>query len=201
LCVDDHAIVRQGIALLVGLQPDIEVVGSAASGEEAVALFRTHRPDVTLMDLQLPVMSGLDAIGVIRRECPDAHIIVLTMYHGDEDIRRALQVGARTYLLKDTLADDLVRVIREVHNGERPIQADIQARLSERAGERSLTPREVEVVELISLGMRNKEIAASLGISEDTAQVHVKNVLAKLKVNDRSAAVSVALRRGIIHMP
>src|SRR5688572_20605416 len=200
LCVDDHAIVRQGIALLIGNQLDIEVVGSAATGEEAVALFKTLLPDVTLMDLQLPGMSGLEAITTIRRQYPDARFVVLTMYYGDQDIRRALDVGATTYLLKDTLADDLIGVIRDVHAGNSPLEPRIQARLSESAAERSLTPREVEVVQLVSRGMRNKEIAVSLGISEETVQVHVKNVLTKLKVNDRTAAVHIALRRGIIHI-
>ena len=200
LCVDDHAIVRQGIALLIGLRSDMEVVAAAASGEEALTLFETTHPDVTLMDLQLPAMSGLDAIRAIRRRHPDSRIVVLTMYEGDEDIHRALQAGAAAYLLKDTLADDLVRVIREVHQGRRPVQPDVEARLSQRAGQPTLTPREVQVMELIARGFRNKEIATSLGISDETAQVHVKNVLAKLKVHDRSAAISVAARRGIIHL-
>jgi two-component system, NarL family, response regulator len=200
LCVDDHRIVREGIALIVGRQPDMEVVGSAASGEEAVELFRGCRPDVTLMDLQLGSMSGVEAIRVIRRDAPAARIVVLTMYQGDEDIFRALQAGAVTYLLKDTLSDDLITVIREVHGGKHPISPDVEARLAERAAGPTLTPREIQVVQLISHGMRNKEIAASLGISEETAQVHVKNILAKLRVKDRSAAIGVAVRRGIIHL-
>ena len=136
----------------------------------------------------------------IKAEAPDARIVVLTMYSGDEDIYRALQAGAVTYLLKDTLSDDLIRVVREVHSGKQSISPDVEARLAERAARPHLTPREVQVVELIAQGMRNKEIAAALGISEETAQVHVKNILAKLKVKDRTAVVSVALRRGIIHM-
>jgi DNA-binding NarL/FixJ family response regulator len=200
LCVDDHRIVREGIALIIGRQPDMTVIGSAATGEEAVAHFRRHRPDVTLMDLQLGAMSGVDAIRAIRVLDPAARIVVLTMYQGDEDIHRALQAGATTYLLKDTLSDDLIRVVREVHAGEKPIGQDVQARLAERAAGPTLTPREIQVVELISRGMRNKEIAAALGITDETAQVHVKNILAKLKVQDRTAAINVALRRGIIHI-
>ena len=200
LCVDDHRIVREGIALIIGREPDMEVVASAASGEEAVAMFDQHRPDVTLMDLQLGAMSGVEATRAIRRLSPDARVVVLTMYQGDEDIHRALEAGAYTYLLKDTLSDDLIRVVRDVHHGEHPVSPDVQARLAERAGRPTLTPREIQVVELVSQGMRNKEIAASLGISEETAQVHVKNILSKLSVNDRTAAVNVAIRRGIMHI-
>jgi len=201
LCVDDHRIVREGIALIIERQPDMEVVGSAATGEEAVELFRRRQPDVTLMDLQLGQMSGVEAIRAIRRESPQARIVALTMYQGDEDIHRALEAGAIAYLLKDSLSDDLIRVVREVHAGQQPdFTADIKARLAERAARPTLTPREQQVVELISLGMRNKEIAAALGISEETAQVHVKNILAKLDAKDRTAAVNVALKRGIIHI-
>jgi two-component system NarL family response regulator len=200
LCVDDHRLVREGIELIIGRQPDMEVVGSARTGEESVDLFRQHRPDVTLMDLQLGSMSGLEAIRAIRREHADARVVVLTMYQGDEDIYRALEAGAVTYLLKDMLSDDLIRVVRDVHAGKHPIMPNVEARLAERASRSTLTRREVQVVELISQGMRNKEIAAALGIGEETAQVHVKNILAKLQVQDRTAAINVALRRGIIHI-
>lgn len=201
LCVDDHRIVREGIALIIERQPDMEVVGSVASGEECLELFREAHPDITLMDLQLGAMSGVDAIRAIRRQDPRARIIVLTMYKGDEDIYRALEAGAASYLLKDTLSDDLIRMVREVHAGAQPaVSADVQARLAERAAHGVLTPREVQVVELVAQGLRNKEIAMSLGISEETAQVHVRNILGKLKVQDRTAAVHVALRRGIIHI-
>ncbi len=152
------------------------------------------------MDLQLGSMSGVDAIRAIKSEAGDARIVVLTMYSGDEDIYRALEAGAVTYLLKDTLSDDLIRVVRDVHDGKQPIGPDVEARLAERAARPRLTPREVQVIELVAQGMRNKEIAAALGISEETAQVHVKNILSKLRVKDRTAAVSVALRRGIIHI-
>ena len=198
LCVDDHPVVLEGVALVLGLQADIQVVGLAASGEEAVALHRAKRPDITLMDLRLPVMSGLDAIRAIVKDFPDSRIVVLTTYDGDEDIARALNAGAVTYLIKDTVPGDLVRAIREVHMGGRPIQPDVRARLEERAKHSTLTKRETEVVELMGKGMRTKEIAAVLGISEDTAHVHAKHVLAKLGVHDRTAAVMVAVRRGII---
>jgi DNA-binding NarL/FixJ family response regulator len=200
LCVDDHRIVREGIGLIISRQPDMEVVGSAATGEEAVAFFKRERPDVTLMDLQLPTMSGLEAIQAIRQEDADARIIVLTMYQGDEDIHRALAAGATTYLLKDTLSDDLIRFVREVHSGRRPIRADVKARLDERATQPTLTPREIQVLELVSQGRRNKEIAVLLGISEETVQVHLKNIFAKLKVGERTGAVNVAIKRGIVHI-
>lgn len=200
LCVDDHRIVREGVGLIIDREPDMQVVGSASTGEEAVALFKRERPDVTLMDLQLPTMSGLEAIQLIRREDADAHIIVLTMYQGDEDIHRALSAGAATYLLKDTLSDDLIRFVREVHTGRRPIRADVKARLDERASAPTLTPREIQVMELVAEGKRNKEIASLLGISEETVQVHLKNIFAKLRVSERTAALNVALRRGIVHI-
>jgi len=200
LCVDDHWIVREGVALIIASEPDMEVVGSAATGEDAVLLFKQHRPDVTLMDLRLRTMSGLEAIQAIRREQADARVIVLTMYQGDEDIHRALAAGAAAYLLKETLSDDLIRIVREVHAGERPIGPDVQARLDERAAQPTLTLREIQVLELVSQGRRNKEIASILGISEETVHVHLKNIFAKLKVNERTAAVNVALRRGIVHI-
>lgn len=200
LCVDDHRLVLKGIALIVSGEPDLKVVGCATTGEDAVALFKAQRPDVTLLDLQLPTMSGLEAIRAIREEDANARVVVVTMYQGDEDIHRALQAGAATYLLKDTLSDELVRVVREVHAGERPISRDVQARLDERAAHSVLTAREIEVVALISQGLRNKDIAAELKISHETVQVHVKNIFAKLEVDDRTAAVNVALRRGIIHI-
>lgn len=200
LCVDDHALVREGIALIVDSQPDMHVVAAAATGVEAVALFRTYRPDVTLMDLRLPVMSGLEAIRAIRAEVSDARIIVLTMYEGDEDIYQALEAGAATYLLKDTLSKDLVRMIREVHGGGRPIPEKIATSLAHRAGQPGLTPREREVLLVMAQGMRNKEIGAALGIAEETVHAHLKNIFGKLNVNDRTAALTAAIRRGIIHV-
>jgi DNA-binding NarL/FixJ family response regulator len=200
LCVDDHRIVREGIELIISREPDMTVVASAATAEEAVIQFTRHRPHVTLMDLRLGASSGIDAIREIRRHEPTARIVVLTMYQGDEDIHKALSAGAATYLLKDALSDDLIRVVREVHAGGQPLGADVQARLHERAAQPTLTAREIQVLELVSQGRRNKEIASLLGLSEETVPVHLKNIFAKLKVNERTAAVNVALRRGIVHI-
>jgi DNA-binding NarL/FixJ family response regulator len=199
LCVDDHHVVRAGIASMLDREPDMKVVASAASGEEAICLFRQHRPDVTIMDLQLPGMSGLDAISAIRREDPEARIIVLTMHQGDEDIHRALQAGATTYVLKDALFEELLHIVRSVGAGESPLPPNITRVLAQRAGP-SLTPREVAVLELIAGGFRNREIAGALGITEETTKVHVKNLLAKLGAIDRTEALSLALRRGIVHL-
>jgi len=200
MCVDDHRIVREGIGVIINRESDMSVVGTASTGEEAVAVFKRERPDVTLMDLQLPRMTGLEAIRQIRQENPDARIIVLTMYQGDEDIHRALAAGAATYLLKDTLSDDLIRFVREVHSGRRPLRPEVRAALDERASAPTLTPREIQVMELVAEGRRNKEIASSLAISEETVQVHLRNIFAKLKVSERTAALNVAIRRGIVHI-
>jgi two-component system NarL family response regulator len=201
LCVDDHRIVREGIALILSREPDMDVVARAASGEEAIAMFARHRPDITLMDLRLKAMSGPEAISEIRRRDPNARIIVLTMYDGDEDIHRALAAGATTYLLKEALPDELVRTVRDVYAGrEHSLHDGVKAKLDERAAQPALTPREIEVIELISRGMRNKVIATQLGITETTVAVHIKNIFAKLKVNERTAAVHVAVRRGIVHI-
>jgi two-component system, NarL family, response regulator len=200
MCVEDHRIVREGLALIINQEPDMKMVGACATVGEAIELYRTVQPDVTLMDLRLGPASGVDAIKAIRQANPDARIIVLTMYEGDEDIFRAHQAGATTYLLKDTLSSDLVRVVRQVHAGERPVLPEVQARLAERASMPTLTAREVEVLQLISQGLRNKEVGAMLGITEGTVQIHVKNIFAKLSVNDRTGAVQVAVRRGLIQM-
>ena len=200
MCVDDHRMILEGLALVISRQSDMTVVATATSGEEAVTMFRRRRPDITLMDLQLPAMTGLEAIRAIRQDEPEAKIVVLTMFHGDEDIYRALHAGASTYLLKDMISDELIRTIRDVHKGTHALDASLQLRLEERAARPVLTPREVEIMQRVSVGMRNKEVAAALGISEDTVQVHVRNIYAKLGVNDRTAAVTVALQRGIIHM-
>jgi two-component system NarL family response regulator len=200
LVVDDHRIVRDGLALIIGREPDIEVVASAATGEEAVAAFRRHKPNVVLMDLQLPGISGVDAIRAIRALDDAARIVVLTMYDGDEDIHRALEGGATTYLLKDSVSDDLIGVIRDVHTGGRPMAAEVKARLAHRAARPTLTKREIRVLQLVLKGQRNKEIAAALSISEETVEVHLKNIFTKLDVHDRTAAVYVALRRGILHV-
>ena len=201
LCVDDHRIVREGIALVIGREPDMEVVGLAATGEESVELYQRHKPDVTIMDLQLGRMSGVEAIRAIRAVDEMARIVVLTMSRGDEDIYRALQAGAVTYLLKDTAFEDLTRVIRDVYAGKHPeVSPEVKAQLAGRAARPALTPREVQVLELVRGGLRNREIGASLGISEETVQSHVKSILGKLDVQDRTAAIDVALRRGILHI-
>jgi two-component system, NarL family, response regulator len=200
LCVDDHRLMREGVAKIVGVQPDMEVVAEASNGEHAVTQFLASRPDVTLMDLQLPVTSGPEAIRRIRQLDPSARIIALTMYRGDEDIHRAFEAGVMGYVLKDTISDDLIHVIREVHAGHRVVAPDIQQALDERARHPALSLRERQVLELVAEGMRNKEIAAALGISADTTGMHVKNIYTKLHVHDRTAAVAKAIRRGIIRI-
>jgi DNA-binding NarL/FixJ family response regulator len=201
LCVDDHPIVTEGISSIINRQPDMVVVASADSVDGAIKQFRSERPDVTLMDLQLREDNGVDAIHVIHEESPDARIVVLTVQQGDEDIFRALEAGAVAYLLKEEVPDDLVRIIRQVYSGEvPPMRPDLKERLAKRGTNSVLTAREIQVLNLVSQGLRNKEIAAVLGISDETARVHVKNILAKLEVNDRSAAVNVGMRRGIIHL-
>lgn len=184
--------------LIINRQRDLRVVAAAATGEQALALFREHRPDVTLMDLRLPGMSGLEAVRAIHAEAPEAKIIVLTIRDDDEGIYQAIEAGAAAYLLKDTLSNDLVRVIRDVHAGRTVRSVTIDARLAERAARPRLTPREFEVLNLMAQAMRNKEIAAALGVSEQTVQVHVKNILGKLKVADRLAAINMARRHGLI---
>jgi DNA-binding NarL/FixJ family response regulator len=200
LCVDDHPIVRDGLGVIIGHQEDMRVVGSAATGEEALDLYASCRPDVTLMDLRLPGMTGLETIRAIRRVDQNACIVVLTMYQGDEDVYRALKAGAAACLFKDTLSKDLVRVIREVHAGGAPLEPNVKALLDRRASKPTLTEREVEIVSLVAEGLRNREIASQLGVSDETVGVHLRNIFAKLDVNDRTAAVNVSLRRGIIHI-
>ena len=200
LCVDDHPLVLEGIRAVLSTHPDIEVVATAENGARALAMFQQHQPDVTIMDLKMPVMSGLSAIKEIRNVSAEARIIVLTTYEGDEDVYQALQAGAATYLLKDTLAESLVHSLRVVHGGGRPIPEEVAASLADRIGQPALTRREVEVLGLIAKGCRNKEVGGHLGITEETVQVHVKNIMTKLKVHDRTEAVTVALRRGILHL-
>ena len=200
VCVDDHRVVREGISAVLERQEDMAVVGAGATGLQAIELYRTHRPDVLVMDLQMPVMGGLEAILAIRAESPAARIVVLTMYHGEEDIYRAVAAGAATYLLKEAILDDLARVVREVHNGNSRLPDDVQRILAGRSTQETLTGREAEVLELVAQGLRNKEIAEALGISQETAKVHVKNILNKLNVSDRTAAVTTALKRGILHV-
>jgi len=200
LCVDDHRLMREGVAKMISVQPDMKVVAEASNGDHAVTQFLATRPDVTLMDLQLPVTSGSEAIHRIRELDPSARIIVLTMYRGDEDIHRAFKAGAMGYVLKDTICDDLIHVIREVHAGRPVVTNEIQQALDEWARLPALSLRERQVLDLVAEGMRNKEIAAALGISIDTAGMHVKNLFTKLDVHDRTAAVAKAIRRGIIRI-
>jgi DNA-binding NarL/FixJ family response regulator len=200
LCVDDHPMVLEGIASIIERQNDMEIAGVAASGEQAIATFLQANPDVTLMDLQLPGMSGLDAIMAIRAGNPAARVIVLTMFDGEEDIRRALHAGAVTYLLKDVRSDELLRTIREVHAGRRPIPASVASMMAAYEDHAALTGREVEVLQLVAEGQRNKEIAAALRITDETVKSHVKSILAKLQVGDRIAAVGVGLQRGVIRL-
>ena len=198
LIVDDHRLLRKGIARLLDLEPGMTVVAEAGNGEEAVEQFRRHTPDVTLMDLELPRMDGVEAITAIRREFPNARVIALTMYQGDEDIHRAVQAGAVAYLLKDTVPEVLVRVIRDVHEGRRVFAPEILAAIERRAGQPALTSREVQVLELLAEGKRTKEIAAALGVTIDTANAHIKNIYAKFAVHGRGAVVSEAIRHGFI---
>lgn len=200
LYADAHRLVREGIALLVSRAIDIEVVALAATAAEAVSEFRAHRPDVTLMDFQLKDSSGVDAIRAIRSVDASARIMVLTVSRNPDDVHRALRAGASICLVKDATADDLIRAIRDVHSGRQPRTADLESEVPRRGPQPSITPREIQVLELIAQGMRNKEIGATLGITLETVQVHVKNILAKLGVQDRTAAIAAAVRRGIIHL-
>ena len=200
LCADDHPVIRSGLQAVVNLEPDMCMVAEAANGEEAIEMYRQHRPDVVLMDLRMPVMDGLTAMTAILGEFPDARIIALTTYEGDDDIHRALSVGARGYLLKDTMRSELLGVIRTVHAGGRAIPPAVAARLAEYTPRVELTPREREVLQLMAKGFSNGDIARLLGRTESTMKVHVSNILAKLGVTDRTEAVTVALRRGILHL-
>jgi DNA-binding NarL/FixJ family response regulator len=197
---DDHALLRQGIAALLADQPDMRLVVEASTGLEAVEKFRTHRPDLMLMDLQMPGMNGIDAMIAIRGEFPDARFIVLTTYAGDVQIVRALKAGARAYLLKSLLHRELLDTIRAVHAGQRRIPPEVAAELALHAGDDSLTPREIEVLRLIAEGSANKIVADRLSITEETVKAHVKNILSKLDANDRTHAVTIALKRGIIEL-
>jgi DNA-binding NarL/FixJ family response regulator len=200
LVVDDHALLRQGIASLLGSEPDMQVVAEATTGREAIEQFRKHRPDVTLMDLQMPGMSGIDAITAIYGEFPDARIVVLTTYSGDVQAVRAIRAGARGYLLKSLLRNDLLETIRAVHAGKKRLTPEIAAEVAEHATSDFLTPREIEVLRLIGGGNANKEIGAQLSVTEDTVKGHVKNILAKLCANDRTHALTIALKRGILSL-
>jgi DNA-binding NarL/FixJ family response regulator len=200
LAVDDHALLRDGIATLIGNQSDMELVGEASNGREAIEAFRQHQPDVTLMDLQMPEMGGIDALSAIRGEFPEARIIVLTTYAGDVQVFRALKAGARAFLLKGLLRKELLETIRAVHAGQKRLPPEIAAEIAEHATDDSLTPREIDVLRLIAGGNANKEIAAQLSLTEETVKGHVKNILAKLDANDRTHAVTIGLKRGIIEI-
>jgi len=198
LTVDDHALIRQGLAAVISAQPDMTLVAEAATGREAIQQFRLHRPDITLMDLHLPEMSGLDAISAICREFPDARVIVLTTYSGDVQALRAIRAGASAYLLKDTLHLELLETIRAVHAGRKAISPEVSFKLAEHITDDLLTAAEIRVLQLIAEGNANKEIAFRLSLSEETVKGHVGNILEKLGVKDRTQAAMIGLKRGII---
>jgi DNA-binding NarL/FixJ family response regulator len=200
LAVDDHPLLREGIAALIGNQADMELIAEASNGREALEQFRKHHPDITLMDLQMPEMSGIDAIGAIRAEFPEARIIVLTTHAGDFQVSRALKAGSRAYLLKGMLRKELLETIRAVHAGQRRLSSEVAVEIAEHATDDALTPRETDVLRLIAVGNANKEIAAQLSLTEETIKGHVKNILAKLGANDRTHAVTIGLKRGIIDL-
>jgi two-component system NarL family response regulator len=199
LVADDHFVVRIGLAAVIDSQPDMTVVDQAENGQEAVDLYRKHVPDVLVVDLRMPVLSGLEATSAIRREFPDAHIVVLTTFDGDEDIFRALQAGAGAYLLKHTLKDELIAAIKAVHQGKRHIPAGVAMRLAERPPLSDLTDRELEVLNLMARGMPNSEIATNLSISVGTVKTHINRILSKLGARDRTQAVTTAIQRGLVH--
>jgi DNA-binding NarL/FixJ family response regulator len=200
LAVDDHALLREGIAALVNTEADMKLVAEASNGQEAIEQFRLHRPDVTLMDLKMPALNGVEAIVAIREEFPNAKIVVLTTYVGDVQVLRALKAGARGYVLKGLVHRELLETIRVVHGGQKRIPPEVAAELADHAGEDDLSPREIEVLRLIANGNSNKEIACQLSITEETVKSHVTSILSKLGANDRTHAVTIALRRGIIEL-
>ncbi len=200
LVVDDHPLLREGIGALIEAEPDMEIAGEAATGREALAQFRLKHPDVTLMDLQMPEMGGIEAIIAIRGEFPDARIIVLTTYKGDVQVLRALKSGARAYLLKERVNTELLEVIRAVHCGQKRIPPEIAAALAEHAADDDLSPREIEVLRLVAAGNGNRDIAARLSITEETVKNHVTHILAKLGANDRTHAVTIGIKRGFIEL-
>jgi DNA-binding NarL/FixJ family response regulator len=200
LSVDDHPLLREGIAAIINNQPDMLLAADAASGAEAVLKFREHRPDVTLMDLRLPDVSGIDAMIAIRTEFPEARIIMLTTFEGDVEIHRALEAGARAYLLKSMPPRELVDVIRQVHAGKKRVPPEVASSLAEHLSDESLTTREIDVLRHVAGGNRNRDIAERLFISEETVKVHVKHIMEKLGASDRTQAVAIAVRRGIIQL-
>lgn len=198
--VDDHPLLREGISAIINSQPDMVLVGAAATGREAIQEFRKHQPDVTLMDLRLPDMSGIDVLIAIRTEFSEARIIILTTFEGDVEIQRALEAGARGYMLKNMPPKDLVDGIRQVHLGKKRVPPEVAARLAEHFSDDALTDREVDVLQHLAGGNRNRDIAERLFISEETVKVHVKHIMEKLGASDRTQAVAIAVRRGIIHL-
>jgi len=200
LCVDDHPLVHEGIATVIRNQPDMRLIAEAFNGRDALQKFREHQPDVTLLDLRLPDMSGIDTMIAIRNEFPEARAIILTTFEGDAEIHRALAAGARAYVLKSMPPKELVEVIRKVHAGKKPIAPQIAAQLAEHYGDEALTQREIDVLRQIAGGNRNRDIAEKLFISEETVKVHIKHLMEKLGASDRTQAVAIGVRRGIIQL-
>lgn len=200
LIADDHPVVRQGLAAMISRQPGMTVIAEAGNGREVVDLFRCHRPDVTLMDLRMPQMDGVEAIAVIREEVPTARIIVLTTYDNDEDIYRGLRAGAMAYLLKDALPQELLETIRAVHEGQKRIPPEVAVKLSNRLGRPELTTREMEVLRLVVAGQSNKGIGTTLNISEGTVRAHINNILFKMSASDRTQAATLAIKRGLVRL-
>ena len=200
LSVDDHPLFREGIAAIINNQPGMQMVAQAANGTEAIQLFRQHQPDITLMDIRLPDMTGIDALIAIRTEFPEARVVMLTTFEGDVDIRRSLEAGARGYMLKNMPPKDLVEVIHQVHKGKKRIPTEVAAQLAQYFGDDDLTEREVDVLRHIASGNRNRDIGERLFISEETVKVHIKHIMEKLGASDRTQAVAIAVRRGIIQL-
>jgi two-component system, NarL family, response regulator len=200
LVADDHQVVRVGLRTVIDAEPDMEVVGEAADGRSTIKAFQTHQPDVTLLDLRMPGLSGAHVITEILRQSPKANILVVTTYDADEDVFRAVQAGARGYLLKDTFAEGMLEAIRNVHAGRRLIDPAVAARLMDRLNEPSLTAREMEVLELVARGMTNREIGAALSVGEETVKAHLKHVFVKLGASDRTEAALIAVQRGLIRL-
>jgi DNA-binding NarL/FixJ family response regulator len=200
LSVDDHPLLREGLAAIINSQPDMRVVAQAATGGEALLLFREHRPDITLMDLRLPDMHGVDALIAIRTEFSGARVVMLTTSRGDVEIQRSLKAGALGYLLKSMPYQDLLEAIRVVHSGKKGVPPEVAAHLAEHVGGQSLTPREIEVLRHVATGTRNRDIAERLFVSEETIKAHVKHILEKLDANDRTEAITIAMRRGILQL-
>lgn len=198
LCVDDHPVLRKGITTIIGSDPEMDLVAGAASGEEAITLFRKHRPDVTLMDLRLGGMSGIDSMAAIRSEFPEARIIILSTFEGDAEIQRAFAAGARAYLLKTMDPEEMLQTIRQVHSGKKRVLPEIAAHLAEHYCDDSLTMREIEVLQHVACGRKNRDIADRLCLSEHTVKVHIQHIMEKLGASDRTDAVAIGLRRGFI---